>query len=540
MAYQALYRKWRPMTFDDVVGQEHITQTLKNQIISSQLAHAYLFCGTRGTGKTSTAKILARAVNCEHPIDGNPCGVCDTCRGIIDESIVDVVEMDGASRNKVENIREIIDDALFLPTVAKKKVYIIDEVHMVTTAAFNALLKTLEEPPAHVMFILATTELNKVPATVLSRCQRFDFRRITNEDIAARLKIVTEGSGKSATDEALSLIAELGNGSMRDSLSILDQCIGYSDDTLTYDDILAIIGIADQSALFSVTEAIASGDGAKCLSIIDDILSCGKELDVFASSLAKFLRDLLVVKLMAEPGKILNTSSANLERMRQLCDTVSREKIVNALNLLNESIISAKNMAFKRTIYELALVRMCDAKTSDSYDALLARVAELEEKLQNGSFSVSSPQKEKEPEKKENKTAEPSVAPQSEKKEKAVEIKGNEAILSKWDDIKAHIKAHGGQPVIPHLASARPVILKDKLALVFSQNALMSKTVASKPAYLDLVRAAVSDVLGMDLPVGCFSDKEVDLSDGSKSEASDGLSKLEDLAKKHDIIEIVD
>ena len=221
MAYQALYRKWRPLTFDDVVGQEHITQTLKNEIVNGKLAHAYLFCGTRGTGKTSTAKILARAVNCLNPQNGNPCNECEVCRGILDETIMDVLELDGASRNKVENIRDIIDDVMFLPSVAKKKVYIIDEVHMVTTQAFNALLKTLEEPPEHVMFILATTELNKIPPTVLSRCQRFDFRRITNEDIVGRLKTILSGDGRSATDEALSLVAELGDGSMRDSLSIL-------------------------------------------------------------------------------------------------------------------------------------------------------------------------------------------------------------------------------------------------------------------------------------------------------------------------------
>ena len=538
MAYQALYRKWRPTTFDDVVGQEHITQTLKNQIINSQLAHAYLFCGTRGTGKTSTAKILARAVNCEHPINGNPCNECDTCRGILDESIMDVVEMDGASRNKIENIREIIDDALFLPSVAKKKVYIIDEVHMVSTAAFNALLKTLEEPPEHVMFILATTELNKVPATVLSRCQRFDFRRITNEDIASRLDVVTKGSGKSVTKEALSLVAELGNGSMRDSLSILEQCIGYTDETLTYDDIIDIIGLTDQSALFSISEAIIKGDGAKCLSVIDDVLSCGKELDVFVDSLAKFLRDLLVVKLMGEPEKILHVSASNLEKMRALCENVSQEKLVNALNLLNESILKAKNVTFKRTIYELAIVKMCDVTTSDTIDALLARVAELEEKLKKGEFTVSPYQKEKT--KKEDEPKQTQSIPMAKAKEKPAEIKGDTDISAKWDDIKAHIKAHGGQPVLPHLACAKPVVLKDKLALVFSQNTLMSKTVASKPLYLDLVHDAVLEIMGINLPVGCFTDKEVlEVNTPAKTDSS-AFDKLEDLAKKHNIIEILD
>ena len=233
MAYQAIYRRWRPKVFDDVVGQKHITTTLKNQVMNSSCAHAYLFCGTRGTGKTSTAKILARAVNCLNPKEGNPCNECEICKGLLDESILDVIELDGASRNKVENIREIIDDVMFLPGTARKKVYIIDEVHMVTQQAFNALLKTLEEPPAHVMFILATTELNKVPITVLSRCQQFDFRRITNADIAGRMGEILTADGFTYDAAALSLIAELGDGSMRDSLSVLDKCVGAIDSHLS-------------------------------------------------------------------------------------------------------------------------------------------------------------------------------------------------------------------------------------------------------------------------------------------------------------------
>ena len=312
MAYQALYRKWRPLTFDDVVGQEHITKTLKNEIVSGKLAHAYLFCGTRGTGKTSTAKILARAVNCLNPKDGNPCNECDVCRGLLDESIVDVVELDGASRNKVENIRDIIDDVMFLPSVARKKVYIIDEVHMVTTQAFNALLKTLEEPPAHVLFILATTELNKVPATVLSRCQRFDFRRITNSDIVARLKTILAGDGRKVTDEGLALVAELGDGSMRDSLSILDQCLGFSETEITYDDIVNIIGITDDDALIRLASAVADNNSTEALAVLDEVSLAGKELGVFIERFVAFLRDLMIVKLMDAPEKILNSSQEKI------------------------------------------------------------------------------------------------------------------------------------------------------------------------------------------------------------------------------------
>lgn len=542
MAYQALYRKWRPTTFDDVVGQEHITKTLKNEIMNSQLAHAYLFCGTRGTGKTSTAKILARAVNCENPQNGNPCNECEICRGILDESIMDVIEMDGASKNKVENIREIIDDVVFLPSRAKKKVYIIDEVHMVTTAAFNALLKTLEEPPEHVMFILATTELNKIPATVLSRCQRFDFRRITNDDIVARLKVVVDGSGKSVTDDALKLVAEMGNGSMRDSLSILDQCVGFSDETLTYDDILNIIGITDQSALFKLTEAVSENDAVAALSVIDEVVSCGKELDVFIDSLTKFLRDLLVVCIMPEPEKVLNTSSENLEKMKALSKKISKEKIINSLNILNDSIIKAKDLTFKRTIYEIAIIKMCDSKMSDSYESLLVRIEELEEKLQNGNFSPAPAQK-KEPKPatiQKEKTDSEKPVPKNEVQKVSTSSADSNVVAKNWEEIKNHIKSNGGIPMIPHLANAKPMIIKNKLALVFPSTAMISKTVVSKQGYLELIKNAVIAVTGETFEVGCFSDKEVSNVAPSNSDEATGINKLEELAKKHNVIEIIE
>ncbi|MBR2500764.1 MAG: DNA polymerase III subunit gamma/tau [Clostridia bacterium] len=541
MAYQALYRTWRPTTFDDVVGQTHITQTLKNEIVNNKLAHAYLFCGTRGTGKTSTAKILARAVNCENPQNGNPCNECEVCRGILDESILDVVELDGASKNKVENIRDIIDDVVFLPSRARKKVYIIDEVHMVTTAAFNALLKTLEEPPEHVMFILATTELNKIPATVLSRCQRFDFRRITNEDIAKRLKVVVEGSGKSATDDALKLVAELGNGSMRDSLSVLDQCVGFSDETLTYNDVLNIIGITNQDALFSLTEAVSKGDAGASLAIIEEVIANGKELDVFIDSVTKFLRDVLVVKIMENPEKVLNSSQETISKMKVLAGELSKEKLIHCLNLLNDSIIQAKTLTFKRTVYELCIVKMCNPAFSDSYESLVARIDELEQKLKNGNFTASTKKEEKKQEVKP--IAKEEAKPQKEMPKKAEAPASSDntdnQVASRWDEIKEHIRKNGGMPLIPHLASAKPMIIKNRLALVFPSSAMMSKTVASKQGYLDLIKISVQAVTGLSLEVGCFSDKEVTIPTENKEE-NDGMKKLEELAKKHNIIEIID
>lgn len=573
MAYQALYRKWRPLTFDDVVGQEHITRTLKNEIVNGKLAHAYLFCGTRGTGKTSTAKILARAVNCLNPKDGNPCNECEVCRGILDESIIDVVELDGASRNKVENIRDIIDDVMFLPSVARKKVYIIDEVHMVTTQAFNALLKTLEEPPPHVLFILATTELNKVPATVLSRCQRFDFRRITNADIVARLKTILEGDGRRVTDEGLALVAELGDGSMRDSLSILDQCLGFGEREITYDDIVDIIGITDDSSLFRLAEAAAHNDGEAALKILDEVSLSGKELGVFMESLISFLRDLLIVKLVAEPEKILNISQEKLAQMQELAPALTREKLVRSLSLLNESVISARLSSFSRTVYELALVKLCDPASEDSYEALLDRVAGLEKLLAEGAFVRQSDAAEKpyasapaeQPRQMDDElppweetpplpeeappeaggavyeTQFGAIKPEQGGKQPAQDVPEAEnaadgiQAVARWQEIISFVKMNGGMPIFSHLKKAKVRNVHGKLGLVFDETGMMSKSVLSKPSNLELVQKAVCAVTGENAAVACFSQKEV----GEDKPEDDPLKKLEELSKKHSVIEII-
>lgn len=573
MAYQALYRKWRPLTFDDVVGQEHITRTLKNEIVNGKLAHAYLFCGTRGTGKTSTAKILARAVNCLNPKDGNPCNECEVCRGILDESIIDVVELDGASRNKVENIRDIIDDVMFLPSVARKKVYIIDEVHMVTTQAFNALLKTLEEPPPHVLFILATTELNKIPATVLSRCQRFDFRRITNADIVARLKTILEGDGRRVTDEGLALVAELGDGSMRDSLSILDQCLGLGEREITYDDIVDIIGITDDSSLFRLAEAAAHNDGEAALKILDEVSLSGKELGVFMESLISFLRDLLIVKLVAAPEKILNVSQEKLAQMKEIAPALTREKLVRSLSLLNESVISARLSSFSRTVYELALVKLCDPSSEDSYEALLDRVAGLEKQLAEGVFvrqadtagqeDASAPQVkprqtdgdlppwEETPPLPEEAPPEAGSAafetpfgtaasePGAKQPAQGMPAEENTAegtqAVARWQEIISYVKMNGGMPIFSHLKKAKVRNVHGKLGLVFDETGMMSKSVLSKPSNLELVQKAVREVTGEDATVACFSQKEV----GEDKTEADPLKKLEELSKKHSVIEII-
>ncbi len=550
MAYQALYRTWRPLVFDDVAGQEHITKTLRNEIKTDSLAHAYLFCGTRGTGKTTTAKILARAVNCLNPQDGNPCNECEICKGILDDSILDVVEMDGASRNKVENIRELIDDVAFLPSRAKKKVYIIDEVHMVTDQAFNALLKTLEEPPAHVLFILATTELNKIPPTVLSRCQRFDFKRITIEAITGRLSRIVSATGRKITPEALRMVAELGDGSMRDSLSILEQVLGYTDEEIGYNELLSIMGITDYDALFKICEAFAACDAGEALSIFDAVIENGKEPEVFIDRLTRFLRDVLVVKVTRDPAQIVNTSAEYLERMKKIAETFSREKLIFALKALNEAVAGAKTSGYSRTVFELALVKVASPSFDTSLEALLARVADLEARMARGVPIPQTVQQEAPTEAPPWETEAPPKAaapaplpaerpaPQKEpavSEEKPVKEEKSGSVLDRFDEIKEYIKAHGGAPVIPHINRAKPMMLQNKLSLVFPKEAMMNKTVVARAGNLELMSIAIAAITGEQVEVQCLSEKEAGIGDSE----TDAFDRLLALGQEHNEIEII-
>lgn len=542
MAYQAIYRRWRPKVFDDVVGQKHITTTLKNQVMNSSCAHAYLFCGTRGTGKTSTAKILARAVNCLNPQEGNPCNECEVCRGLLDESILDVIELDGASKNKVENIREIIDDVMFMPSTAKKKVYIIDEVHMVTQQAFNALLKTLEEPPAHVMFILATTELNKVPITVLSRCQQFDFRRITNSDISGRMGEILTADGFTYEDAALSLIAELGDGSMRDSLSVLDKCIGAIDSHLSLDTVISVTGIADNEALFELGSAIAKGDTATALTKIDEVVEKGKELSLFAERFIKYLRDILMIKITNKPEIFLNTSEENAKKIDDLSIEFSKERLLRSIDLMAAAYAATRASTFARTTYEMAIVKMCEPDTEDTALALRDRIAVLEEKLASGEFTVAEkadnlPWKD-EPKKENPKTEKPAAPkeepkPKQEEKPKEPTPVSDGTVAGRWPEIINYIKTHGGMPIFPHLSLVHAKEVAGKLCVVFGDNALLSKSVVSKPSNLDLIKTAVKEVTGEDMEVACVTPKEIG------EEPDDPLKKLEELAKTHSEIQFI-
>ncbi|MBR2339114.1 MAG: DNA polymerase III subunit gamma/tau [Clostridia bacterium] len=375
--YQVLYRKWRPQTFSDVYGQPVVTTALKNELRSNRLAHAYLFTGSRGTGKTSCAKILAKAVNCLHPVDGDPCNECDNCRGIDAGTILDVTEIDAASNNGVDNIRDLRDEVNFAPAVGKYRVYIIDEVHMLSAGAFNALLKTLEEPPEHVIFILATTEVHKLPATILSRCQRFDFGRIPPADIAARLQFVAQHEQITLSDDAALMIARLADGGMRDALSLLDQCLSRSRE-VTAAVVAEATGMAGRGHLFSLSAAIRSGNGAAALELLNDLHNSSKDMERLCAELIDFYRNLMILKSVGKPGDLIVLSPAELEEMRAEAAGVSLEAVLHILDVLQHTLDRLKSGVSRRVEMETTLLRLCDPRLDTTSISLLRRVEALE------------------------------------------------------------------------------------------------------------------------------------------------------------------
>jgi len=376
--YQALYRKWRPRVFDDVVGQGHITETLKRQVQSGRQSHAYLFTGTRGTGKTTCAKLLARAVNCEHPVNGNPCNECPSCRGIENGSVLDVLELDAASNNRVDDIRALMDEAVYTPATVKKRVYIVDEVHMLSTQAFNALLQILEEPPAHLMFILATTEIHKVPATIKSRCQQFAFKRIHAEDITSRLSYVAGQEGIELTGEGAALIARLADGGMRDALSLLDQCVG-SGGTVDEERVFSALGLAGNLETAALLEDIAAGNTSEALGRLGRLYAGGKEMSALVGELASLVRDLLVRRTAPETGAALMTGGYDEMTMRRLAGLFDIPRLVQMLNMLQRTGAELKVSSNRRTDVELCLITLCDPTLDGSAAGLAARVARLEQ-----------------------------------------------------------------------------------------------------------------------------------------------------------------
>lgn len=382
MSYTALYRKFRPDNFADVKGQDHIVTTLTNQIKHNRIGHAYLFCGTRGTGKTTVAKILAKAVNCEHPVNGSPCNECAMCKAIQAGTAMNVIEIDAASNNGVDNIREIREEVSYRPTEGKYKVYIIDEVHMLSTGAFNALLKTLEEPPSYVMFILATTEAHKIPITILSRCQRYDFHRITIDTIAARLDELLKVEGVEAEEKAVRYVAKAGDGSMRDALSLLDQCIAfYLGQELTYDKVLEVLGAVDTEVFSKLLRKVIRGDVTGSIHILEELIVGGRELSQFVGDFTWYMRNLLLVKTSENPEEAIDVSSDNMKLLKEESTMLDVETLMRYIRIFSDLSNQIRYATQKRVLVEIALIKLCRPAMETNLDSVLDRLRVLEQRM---------------------------------------------------------------------------------------------------------------------------------------------------------------
>ena len=387
MGYTALYRKFRPPSFDEVKGQDAIVTTLKNQLRANRIGHAYLFCGTRGTGKTTIAKILARAVNCEHPTENGPCNECPTCKAILNATSTNVIEIDAASNNGVDNIREIREEVSYRPTQGKYKVYIVDEVHMLSTGAFNALLKTLEEPPEYVIFILATTEANKIPVTILSRCQRYDFKRISVETISDRLRNLLERENVEAEEKAIRYVARQGDGSMRDALSLMDQCIAfYLGEKLTFDKVLEVLGTIDTDTFSMLLRSVIAGDAAGSIGILEELVQQGKEMNRFVDDFIWYMRNLLLVQSSEKLEDVLDVSTENLRQLQEESRMVEPAVLMRYIRIFSDLSGNLRYSNQKRVLVETALIRLCRPEMDVDLEALLQRVKELEKTIAEGNF----------------------------------------------------------------------------------------------------------------------------------------------------------
>ncbi len=389
MSYTALYRKFRPDTFLDVKGQEHIVTTLKNQLRANRIGHAYLFTGTRGTGKTTVAKIFARTVNCEKPTEDGPCGECRICRAIAANASMNVIEIDAASNNGVDNIREIVDEVSYSPPEGKYKVYIIDEVHMLSIGAFNALLKTLEEPPSYVIFILATTEVHKLPITILSRCQRYDFKRISIDTIADRMQELVRAENVQVEEKALRYIAKTADGSMRDALSLLDQCIAFHlGKELTYEKVLDVLGAVDTEVFSNLLRNILDREVLGCVKLLEEIVMQGRELTQFVTDFTWYLRNLMLVQASDRLEEVIDMSADNLKRLKEEADMAEKERIIRFIRIFSELSGQIRYAMQKRILVEVALIKLCKPEMEVEQDALLDRVRQVEEKLESGVVAV--------------------------------------------------------------------------------------------------------------------------------------------------------
>ncbi|ACA43569.1 DNA polymerase III subunit gamma/tau [Clostridium botulinum] len=503
MGYTALYREWRPRTFKEVVGQKHITVTLKNQVIEKRIAHAYLFCGTRGTGKTSTAKILSKAVNCLNPKDGEPCNECEICNKINSGTLMDVIEMDAASKRKLEDIKEVIENVKYPPQEGKNKVYIMDEVHMLTQEAVNAFLKTLEEPPSNVIFILATTDPQKLPITILSRCQRFDFRRIRNEEIFERLRAIVSEQGIYADDKSLNLIARMSDGAMRDALSILDQVISTGDGKVEYDQVLDMLGLVTNENLLRITNSIIEKDIEKSMRIIEDIVLSGKDIYNFIKDMITHLRNILMVKVSKNPNEILDMSSENIDLVKEQSEKIRIEEIMRDIKILQEAEQQSKWVKQNRIYLELAVLKMCKIEYDTSKEVILSRLNKIEELIKSGNIklAINEEKKKIEPKefnlKKEKESMEHSKIEKNSLEDYNKDSKLTvETVKKMWHDILEAFKARRLMVLYAALVTANITDCKEGIiTLNYNKQYSFNKKRLEKPENNKVVQEIFSEVL---------------------------------------------
>ena len=535
MAYQALYRKYRPASFSDVVGQDHITKTLKNELDSGKVVHAYLFTGTRGTGKTTCAKILAKAVNCLNPINGDPCGECEICRSVANDEITDIVEMDAASNNGVDDIRELREQVNFSPAACKYRVYIIDEVHMLSGAAFNALLKTLEEPPEHVVFILATTEVHKLPATILSRCQRFDFRRIDSSEIIGRLKYVANEECLTLTDDAASLIASAADGGMRDALSILDLCASHSSN-ITEDTVVSVCSMAGNDYLIKMADYIKNHQTQEALMLIDELHNSSVDMLRLLSELTSHFRDLMIVKVVKGDQKPIVCSSSKLRSLEEQSQNFDIKEIMSILSVLQASA-SAMQSGNRRCEMEMCLIRLCNPQIRQDLDSLERRIAALEsnppvvtvkkdvitkpveEVVENNDDDdeIPLPQEDDQP-------APYEEAPTPTMDEKVVAPVSNDGVspVTNWGEIIAVLRKTC--PLIAGVLQDSSAYIEGDRLLIDTQNSQFKALVnGNNPIYRDSIRKAAQSVLGQVYKLGPYH---------AKSVSTDATDPLQSFAQK--------
>ncbi len=501
--YQALYRKYRPQTFDDVVGQLSVTQTLKTQLLTGKLSHAYLFTGSRGTGKTSSAKILAKAVNCENPQNGNPCNACAACRAIDSGACMDVLEIDAASNNGVDNVRDLRDDAVYTPSQVKMRVYIIDEVHMLSLSAFNALLKIIEEPPKHLLFILATTELHKVPATILSRCQRFSFRRISQEDIAARLQYVAYEEGIDLDDSAARVLARLADGGMRDGLSLLDQCASATTGELNAEKVYACLGIAGIQQCGKLMAAIAQHNTGGALTVMNELYAQGKDMGALLDELACLTRDFMVLKTAANEGLTMLSGVAPEQEVKALAQQFSTGELQRMMNVIQKTVAGFGRSASRRMDAELCIVNLCQPELDTDTDALIARLTRIEEQLRAGTLMIATPQ---------TAAAEATISEVADISKPVCEVREDHPVLEVpvsqveseapvgfWSDVVAAVRSEmktpaGGFFTTSKDAPVKGILQGDRLLLVCANP--FAKDIINKPDILELVARKASARLG--------------------------------------------